>query len=192
MENKISIQKENLLKAYYRATLSQKALLEDIFGEEMFQPKDIKERVKTFEDACNALGEENQFVKAYREWMRVGYVECKDITAYLKLRIIAFALNEGWEPLLTEEHTRWYPWFRLWTGEELADKSEKWKADNNLWRFGGRSRSASRCGLAAAHSGSAWPYSSAHSSARLAVKSEELAEYFGNQFIDIWADYLFA
>lgn len=191
MGNKITIQKDNLLKAYCRATLAQRALLEDIFGEEMFQPKDIKERVKTFEDACNELGEENQFVKAYREWMRVGYVECKDITAYLKLRIIAFALNEGWEPLLTKEHTRWYPWFRSWTEEELEDKSEEWKADNHLWLFGGASRIASNCGLASALSTSAWTGSHACCSARLAVKSEELAEYFGEQFIDIWADYLF-
>lgn len=191
MENQITIQKETLLQSYQQATVEQRALLEDIFGEDMFQPKDIKERVKTFEDACNELGEENQFVKAYREWMRVGYVECKDITAYLKLRIIAFALNEGWEPLLTEEHTRWYPWFRLWTEEELEDKSEEWKADNNLWLFGGSAASGAACGLACASSSLAWSYSLSPVSARLAVKSEELAEYFGKHFIDIWADFLF-
>ena len=30
------------------------------------KPKDITERIKTFEDACNELGEEHQYVKAYR------------------------------------------------------------------------------------------------------------------------------
>ena len=154
--------------------------------------KDVKERVKTFEDACEELSVEHPLVKAYREWMRVGYVECKDITAYLKLRIIAFALNEGWEPMLAEEHTRWYPWFRLWTEEELKDKSEEWEADNNLWLFGGCSYYAPSCGLASAASHFAWTHSLAPSSARLAVKSAELAEYFGKQFIDIWADFLFA
>lgn len=51
MEEKISIQRENVLNAYRKASEEQKALLENMFGKEMFQPKNIMERVKTFEDA---------------------------------------------------------------------------------------------------------------------------------------------
>ena len=98
MEEKISIQKENVLNAYKHASEEQKALLENMFGKDVFQPKNIMERVKTFEDACEVLGEEHQYVKAYRACMRIYYAECKDVTAYLKLRIICAALNEGWQP----------------------------------------------------------------------------------------------
>ena len=194
MENKVTIDKKNILQAYNKATVEQRALLEDIFCKDMFQPKDIRERIKTFEDACNELGENNELVQAYRtaEFNISGNLEdILDVIAYLKLRIISAALNEGWEPLLTEEHTRWYPWFRVWTEKELEDKSKERKADNNLWLFGDSSDYGSYCGLAYLTSHRAWAYSHATYSARLAVKSEELAEYFGKQFIDIWADYLF-
>lgn len=192
MENEITIQKENILQAYQQATLEQKALLENIFGKDMFQPKDIRERVKTFEEACEELGEEHPLVKEYWGVVNVNLDITQDLIAYLKLRIISAALNEGWNPKFTKEEARWYPWFHLWTEEELKDKSDKWKTDNGMWLFGGPSYNASECGLASALSTSAWTRSGAPCSARLAVKSEELAEYFGKQFIDIWADFLFS
>lgn len=195
MENEITIQKENVLQAYKQATLEQKALLENIFGKDMLLPKDIRERIKTFEDACNELGENNELVQAYRtaEFNISGYLEdILDVIAYLKLRIISAALNEGWNPKFTKEEARWYPWFHLWTEEELKDKSDEWKTDNGLWMFGDSSDYGSYCGLAYLTSHRACAYSHATYSARLAVKSEELAEYFGKQFIDIWADFLFA
>ena len=194
MENQITIQKETLLQSCQQATVEQKALLENIFGKDMFQPKDIRERVKTFEDACSELGETNVLVQTYRTASfdtRGDLNDVSDVLAYLKLRIISAALNEGWDPKFTKEKARWYPWFHLWTEEELKDKSDEWKTDNGLWLFGGASDYASSCGLASALSTSAWTRSGACSSARLAVKSEELAQYFGEQFIDIWADFLF-
>lgn len=153
----------------------------------------VNERIKTFEDACKELGEENVLVQAYRtaEFNTSGNQnDVSDVVAYLKLRIIAAALNEGWEPQFTNDEVRWYPWFTFWTEEELKEKSEQWKKDRALWLFGGDSRSGSACGLASASSYNAWSHSAAYFSARLAVKSEELAVYFGKQFISIWADYV--
>ena len=115
MEEKISIKRENVLNAYQQASEEQKSLLENMFGKEMFKPKDIMERVKTFEDACAVLGEDHQYVKAYREWIRISYAECKDITAYLKLRIICAALNKGWKPKFDGKEFRNYPWFCIYT-----------------------------------------------------------------------------
>ena len=43
MEEKISIQKENVLNAYKHASEEQKVLLENMFGKDMFQPKNIME-----------------------------------------------------------------------------------------------------------------------------------------------------
>lgn len=150
----------------------------------------VIERIKTFENAMEELGEDNTFVKEYWAVVNVEIELSADIMAFLKLRIIAAALNEGWIPQFTDEEVRWYPWFTLWTKEELADKSEEWKKDRALWLFGGDSGNGAACGLAYAASGAAWSYSYASVSARLAVKNEELAVYFGKQFISIWADYV--
>lgn len=188
--------KITVMQAYQQATLEQKALLENIFGKDMFHPKDIKERVKTLEDAMEVLGDSHPLVIQYKEiydnFLYEGGDGVKDIVAYLKLRIISAALNEGWKPQYTKKEFRWYPWFHLWTEVELKYKSDEWKTDNKLWRFGGPSSNGSYCGLAYSSSGNAWTASTAYSSARLAVKSEDLAEYFGKQFIDIWADFLFS
>ena len=151
------------------------------------KPQDVTERIKTFDDAVRELGENHPLVK---EWAVLGQNLSPDLEAYLRLRIITAALNEGWEPQFTEDECRWYPWFTLWTEEELKDKTEEWKKEHSLWLFGGVSSHGSYCGLAFSHSSFAWSDSFANVSARLAVKSKELAVYFGKQFIEIWADYV--
>ena len=192
MEEKISIKKENVLNAYKQASKEQKALLENMFGKDMFKPKNIMERVKTFEDACAIIGDKHTLVKEYFGVVYNNIVITKNLIAYLKLRIICEALNEGWKPQYTEKEYRWCPWFRLWTEEELNDKSEEWKTDNKLLLFGGSSKDVSFCGLTCAYTADVGSLANADQSARLSVKSEELAAYFGKQFIDIWSDYLFA
>ena len=151
----------------------------------------VTERIKTFEDACNELGEENVLVQAYRtaEFNTSGNQnDVSDVVAYLKLRVIAEALNEGWEPQFTKDEYRWYPLFYLYTQEEIDKMDEENK--KKLWLFGGDSYNGSYCGLASADSDSACSYSYSRVSARLAVKSEALATYFGQQFIDIWSNYV--
>ena len=50
MEEKISIQREDVLNAYHKATEEQKALPENMFGKEMFQPKEIFPELKESDD----------------------------------------------------------------------------------------------------------------------------------------------
>ena len=166
-----------------------------LIDEEVNDNRPVMERIKTFEDACRELAkraESNEGIALlladYES--NADNIKTKGTLAYMKLCIIAAALNEGWEPQFTEDEYRWSPWFTLWTEEELKEKSEEWKADHKLWLFGGSSNGASYCGLAYASSDNAWTLSHAYCSARLAVKSEELADYFGKQFIEIWADYV--
>lgn len=153
----------------------------------------ITERVKTYEDACRVLGFEPVDFNKMRYLSPVDVSRCfleKDDVAYIKLKTIAAALNEGWIPEFTNEEYRYYPWFTFLTKEELAEKSEEWKKERSLWLFGGGSYTGAVCGLASAYSSRAWSDSASGFSARLAVKSEELAFYFGKQFISIWADYV--
>ena len=192
MKDKISIQKEKVLNAYQQATKDQKALLENMFGKGMFKPKDIMERVKTFEDACEVLGEDHQYVKAYREWMRIYYAECKDVTAYLKLRIIAAALNEGWKPTFSDGECRYYPWFDIYPkdGYEKLNEDDKKKC-----RVVGRSSYDSYAyalGFVVFSSVNiSTSYSYSYHGSQIIFKTRELAEYCEKQFIDIWSDYLF-
>lgn len=150
----------------------------------------ITERVKTFEDACRELGADHPFVLAYQNTnLRDPEVaeENRDILAYMKLRIIAAALNEGWEPEFTEDEWRWYPWFTLWTEEELSEKSDEWKADRHLISTG--DYSGDWAGFACAGSGDAPSGANADFGSRLCFKSEALATYCGKQFISLWADF---
>ena len=190
MKKKISIQRENVLNAYKHASEEQKALLEIMFGKEMFQPKNIMERVKTFEDACEVLGEDHQYVKAYREWMRIYYAECKDVTAYLKLRIIAAALNEGWKPTFSDGEFRCYPWFEIYNKNECEklNKDEKKKchvisrSSYDAYAF---------CGVVFSSLNISTSSSYSYHGSQIVFKTRELAEYCEKQFVDIWADYLF-
>ena len=148
----------------------------------------VTERIKTFEDAVLATGMTLPF-----DDNQLSYLP-KDVVAYMKLRIIAAALNGLTEetidefPKFTDDEYRHYPWFYLYTQEQIDKMDEEKK--KKLWLFGGTSDDGANCGLAYASSFNAWSHSDAHFSARLAVKSEALAKYFGQQFIEIWADYL--
>lgn len=148
----------------------------------------ITERIKTFEDARDELGDEHPLVKEYWGVININLDIKQDLISYLKLRIICAALNEVCEPQFTTDECRHYPWFYLYTQEEIDNMDEEKK--KSLWRFGVSSGNGSLCGLAAANSRSAWSGSYSSLSARLAVKSEELARYFGQQFIDIWSEYV--
>ena len=188
----MNVKRENLLNAYKNANDEQKAFLENLFGTETFTPKDIRERIKTFADALHELGNENPLVLAYQNTnLRDSDVASnnKDIIAYLKLRIIVAALNEGWEPQFIPGECRWAPYFVLYTKEEIDEMDEETKArvvfrsGNYASAYGGAS-----CASAAAHYDAANVHASIGS--RLAFKSEELAEYAGTQFIDIFADFM--
>lgn len=154
-----------------------------VFGEETFKPKDIMERVKTFEDACHELGIEPD--KWLQDKAELGFEP--DVIAYMKLRIICKALNEGWEPQFTEDEWRYYPWFTLWTEDELSEKSDEWKTDRHLISTG--EYQTDYAGLVFATSLNAPSYTNAYIGSRLCLKSDTLAVYCGKQFINIWADF---
>ena len=154
----------------------------------------VTERIKTFEDACNELGEDHPMVSVYdalvsrangeqslAEWMG------KDVVAFLKLRIITEALNEGWHPKFTEDEYRYYPWFYIYTKEEYDNFYEEEKR-----RCVGRASSSAVAngGLVFSYAHVASSISNSYSGVRLAFSNRDLAEYAGKQFIDIWADFV--
>ena len=180
-ELKMEIDIKNIKAAYETATESEKTLSDLSTGQTEKAP--VTERIKTFEDARLALGELHPFVV---EW-RMNDNLCHDLEAYLQLRIICAALNEGWEPKLDSREFRYSPWFRLYTKEEYEKLDENEKNEpcvvfpSNSYAYGGVS-------LACSNYGSTYVRMSLGS--RLCLKTKLLAEYCGKQFIDIWADYL--
>lgn len=147
-------------------------------------PRDVIERVKTFEDACRELGIE------VGKWIddRAGLGLEPDVVAYLKLRIICAALNEGWKPKFTEGEWRYYPWVWLYTQDEINNMDEQDKQDQHLISTG--DYGTGYAGLASANSSDSPSYASANFGSHLCLKNEALAVYCGKQFIDIWADFL--
>ena len=155
------------------------------------KPQDVTERIKTFADACRELGSDHPFVKAYD-----GYVSHihqhdmndYDLVAYLQLRIITAALNEGWKPQFTKGERRWYFWYNLITKEQY----DKLSAEDRSRVVGrGGYYASALFGLVCAFAGYASSVSLTYSGSRLAFKSEKLAAYAGRQFAEIYADFCF-
>lgn len=146
------------------------------------------ERIKTFEDCLKELGSTNLLVCEYNTIVDKVQIS-SDILAYLKLRIVTAALNEGWEPTFEYNEWRYWPYFRLYTKEQAERLSDKDKKE--LLVVGGRANYLALCGLSSARSNGGFPHSLTNVGARLAFKSRELALYAGRQFLDIFIPFIY-
>lgn len=143
----------------------------------------IWERIKTVEDAMEYTG------MSLPENIDNEPV---DVQAFFKLRIICAAYNglnhETLDefPKFTEDEYRYFPWFLLYTKEEI-DKMD----DEDKGRVLGRSSSSASAYAGVACSGT---YSASSNSytidgGRLCFKNRELAEECGQRFLKLWAQY---
>lgn len=184
----IQFNKETLVAVYGNCNAVGRKAIKEQLGERLSEILPVTDRVKTFNDAVEELGEEHEAVKAYRavEWYLRD--QMSDIKAYLQLRIITAALNEGWEPQFVKGEYRWYGWYDLISKEDYEALSDEEKG-----RCVGRSVSnaSANGGLVCSNAYDASSYSYTSYSSRLAFKSEKLAEYAAKQFIEIYADFCF-
>jgi hypothetical protein len=92
---------------YPRADQQLKRIMEASFSPGFFNQK-ITDRVKTYEDACTALG------LNYRlEIDRMKNLS-SDEAAYIQIKTIIQALNEGWKPNWDDSSEyKYYPWFYM-------------------------------------------------------------------------------
>ena len=192
MDKELKISAENALAAYNNTDANGRELLEHLFGKEIFA-QDIKDKVKTFEDAVANLGDEHPLVAQFRV-IESSFKEAENnlhLFAYARLVIIAEALNEGWNPKFDGDECRYYPWFYIFSKREYEELDEDEKKE---CRVVGRSVSNAVAGggVACAHAHDASSFSHSYGGSRLAFKTRELAEYCGKQFIDIWERFLFA
>lgn len=150
----------------------------------------VTERIKTFTDACNALGEEHPLVTQYRLTAAAykGDPMTEDFIGYLKLRIIVAALNEGWEPKFEKGEYRYFPRFYFYTKEEY-DKLDDEVKGRCVLRSGYYTNSYYGFDLTITYHDASYSFTCFGS--RLAFRTRELAAYAGKQFTEEWADFMF-
>ena len=108
--------------------------------------------IATFEDACSAVG---------IEWKEPEQLPT-DVVAYMKLRIIAKALNGGdWMNYKDTNEYKYYPWFNA-SGSAPGFSFDDFGYVNSVSCVG----------------------------SRLVFKSEEIAKYAGKQFLEIYNQYI--
>lgn len=151
----------------------------------------VTERVKTFEDAVAELGEDNNLVMMFKHFEAEGFAAgSEDLIAYLKLRIITAALNEGWTPQFTGDEYRYYTWFDLYGEQEWNDLSEDTKRQRGVL-FGGYAYVGANAGFVYAYSYYTPSDTDANIGSRLCFKNRELALYAGKQFASLWLDFCY-
>lgn len=137
--------------------------------------------IKTYEDACEALGEEPVG--------DLGDHVDKHIIALIKLETISRALwGKDWQPKPDPDGSKYfyYPWFALYTQSEMDSMSE----EDRGALLGAHARNGANAGFGFLGATYRSSYSNALLGFRLCQETEEKAKYFGIQFKEIWADYL--
>lgn len=138
--------------------------------------------IKTYEGACEALGEEPV------EGSLGDHVD-KHIIALIKLETISRALwGKDWQPKPDPNGSKYfyYPWFALYTLSEMDSMSE----EDRGALLGAHALAGASAGFGSLAAYGRSSPSSAYIGFRLCQETEEKAKYFGIQFKEIWADYL--
>ena len=198
---------EKMIKDAFDAakTDESKNILTALFGpqEKKVKPTlDDYTTIKTYEDACEALGlapiysdlskDADRAICQYSEAQRqYGYIMKlpKHILALMKLEIISRALwGRNWEPMPDTNESKWfyYPYFALWTKDEVRTIDENIK--DNFLSTNVIHNTDATFGYLHTYRSSNFIYTNAGLS--LCQETEEKAEYFGRQFIELWAEYL--
>ena len=147
----------------------------------------VIERVKTFEDALAELDEDDDLVQMFRHFESAGFVAAnEDFVAYLKLRIITAALNEGWKPQFTDGENRYYPWLDFYREDVWHTLPEDFKRERGVV-----SGSGAFAGFVGEVSAYAPTYVPATLGSHLCYKSQELAMHSVRQFAFLWLDFCY-
>ena len=202
---KIQIEKEKVQAAYKDACDGVKEMLIKMFGKEVCEAAkptlDDYKTIKSYEDACEVLGltpilSENrnkalcaQFPDHYDFRQNMP----KHIIALMKLEIISRALwGKDFQPKPDAEGKEiyWYPWFALYTKKEMEEMSEEKRKSLRGALLAGTANTGAYAGFGYLYTLSRSSYSNAYLGFRLCQETPEKAEYFGKQFIELWAEYL--
>ena len=170
-----------------------KQLLVAHFGENFFRTPSLDDykSIKTYEDACTALGEE-----PLNEDALLAAGANAHVIALMKLETISKALwGRDFKPVPQAEWDgeTWYyfPWFAFYSKKEVERiKENRAKYSEIAALFGGGAGSGAGAGFGCLDAGGRPAYAFAAMGFRLCQQNEERARYFGAQFAELWAEYL--
>ena len=154
----------------------------------------VTERIKTFDDACQELNTKALSGDETAAFLLADYESNADninnpqTLAYMRLAIIAYALNEGWEPKFEKGEYRYFPWFYFYNKEQY-DKLDIEEKERCVLRFGVYMNSYNGFVYVNAYNDASFSFT--FSGSRLVFRTRELAAYAGRQFTEEWADFVF-
>ena len=195
--NELTINKEKVAEVYQNASAETREVLKTLFGDEsnfIDKPKpnlDDYTTIKTYEDACEALGEEplpyepNPIMTLYG----IDYEVPPHIIALMKLETISRALwGKDWmpEPDASGSKLFYYPVFALYTKYEIDNMDEDGRGAFLSASAPYGASACFGCLYTVGRSSSA----GADNGFRLCQETREKALYFGKQFIELWVEYL--
>ena len=189
------------VEAALKAAKSQevKDVLAALFCKPENKPNlDDYKSIKSYEDACEALDltpiysdiDQKRAVCEYinKHWDYRQEMP-KHILALMKLEVVSRALwGRNWEPKPDPEGKEifWWPWFTLYTKEEIDGMSDEEKGA----LLGGDAIYGAGAGFGYLDTHNRSSHSDAYIGFRLCQETEEKAKYFGRQFKELWAEYL--
>ena len=195
--NELTISKEQVAEVYQNASAETKKALKVLFGDEsnfICKPKptlDDYTTIRSYEDACEALGEEplpyepNPIMNLYG----VEYEVEPHIIALMKLETISRALwGKDWmpEPDASGSKLFYYPVFALYTKSEIDNMDE----DERGGLLSAHATYGAAIGFGCLNANIRSSNAGAPHGFRLCQEDSEKAKYFGKQFLELWAEYL--
>ena len=195
--NELTINKDKLAEVYQNASAETKKALKALFSDEnnfMSKPKptlDDYTTIRSYEDACEALGEEplpyepNPIMNLYG----ADYEVPPHIIALMKLETISRALwGRTWNPEPDADGLKlfYYPVFALYTKSQIDNMDE----DERGGLLSAAAGDGASAGFGSLYTGGRSSGACAHGGFRLCQETREKALYFGKQFIELWAEYL--
>lgn len=198
-ENEIVINKANFDAAYAVADEPMRKVLAALCGcsAETTAPQAPKPTlsdyttIRSYEDACVALGIEpvlnGSLVVADTERDEDVMDLPSHIIAQMKLEVICKALWGGEVKVYPDpegNRVYWYPFFALYTKDEM----ERMNPNDRGALLSASANHGASAGFGFLSANLRSSRSNACSGFRLCLDTEEKAEYFGKQFIELWAE----
>lgn len=137
--------------------------------------------IRSYEDACEALGESLDVEKLVAAGVPAH------IIAQMKLEHICKALWGGenkCQPTADGSKVWWYPVMALWTPNEISNMSD----DERVALLSAYAYYGALAGFGSLHAARRSSWTNADGAFRLCLDTEEKAEYFGKQFVELWAE----
>lgn len=202
---KVQIEREKLQAAYKDACGCVKDAFDKLFGKDVLETAkptlyDYK-TIKSYEDACEALGLTPILSENRNKALCAQFPDHYDfrknmpnhIIALMKLETISRALwGKDFQPEPDADGSKiyWYPWFALYTKDEIERMNDEDRKYLLGALFGGNAYLGAGAGFGYLAANYRSSYSYAYIGFRLCQETEEKAAYFGRRFIELWAEYL--